>query len=177
MNLVWNVEIVPMAIVYIGIGYILRNNLNLIVNIVKRFYTLLSILILIIIVFTFTYNDIISQDLKSANYGLPLISFLFALLLSVLFGNISYYLTNFTKIKIYFTYLGKASMTIMYLHQPIKFLFLNNIQELNEFFKIILCIIISISFYYLFSILPFTKRYLIGNYKSIDDNKPTLSLN
>jgi len=129
-----------------------------------------SILILIgsLLVFGFSYmypNNV--YDMKNAKYGYPLITLISSIVVILGLKIISEYFSQIKILEKPLSELGKASMVIMYLHQPIQFI-VNHFLSEDRIVRIIIAIIIPYIGYLLFKKFKYSDSLLLGNYSNFD---------
>lgn len=137
-NVPWNIQVVPMAISYMCIGILLQKCKTYLLEL-KRECVYLGIAALLGVPFI---PKALLIDMKTADYGVPLISFVVSVLIVILLLVMSYRLAK------RFDYgggdlMGKSSMVIMYLHQFIHFTFQERIPNL---IILMLCILLPLMF-------------------------------
>jgi len=84
--------------------------------------------------------------MKVAEYGIPIITLLCSVCMILFIKNLSLLIARFPKLSIAFKELGKASMIIMYLHQPVQLIITYNICS-NELLRFLLSTFISYIIY------------------------------
>ncbi|NQX96736.1 MAG: acyltransferase family protein [Flavobacteriales bacterium] len=150
----WNVNVVFAAIPLFYIGFLFKNG---IIKIKPWLITILSVLIFISS-FYITTN---TYDMKYAKYGIPFFTFFSSIILILFIKLISSIIEKSENISKPFAEIGKASMTIMYLHLPIKLL-INNYLTIDKTFTFITVILISFSFHLLFFKIKIFRAFLLG---------------
>lgn len=153
-NIPWSLNICLYTCPLFYIGYLFK---NLIDNKTLKIYV--ALLILSILYFTTTY--LIPQsltNLKDANYGIPILGISISTLSAFCFISI---FKSIPDLKI-LSFIGRASMVIMYLHLPIRYLILHFAPNTNHWLILIISIILPTSLYYLFKKNPTTKLLLLG---------------
>lgn len=150
----WNIQVVPIAIVYIWIGFLLRKIFT------PEYYTnnrtanlLISILVLCAI---FLFREILTLDIKYNNLGVPVFSLISSVAASIAVASISMELSKIKWSCKFLVYIGSASMVIMYLHQSVKYLILKDIALGGIFFSLV----ISLAIYTLMSKFVLTRRLI-----------------
>lgn len=164
-SLPWNLQVVPMAISYIWIGFIINKSL---IPEIKRWENLpppwicLSIVFLILLI-VFMFRKDLRIDMKYNYYGLPIVSFFSSILASVSMAVIAIYLSKASIITKILVFIGECSMVIMYLHMPIKYILLSRIG-LSENYPacIIAGLTISMGAYLLFKENKLTRNLFLG---------------
>ena len=99
--------------------------------------------------------------MKNAIYGIPFITLFSAIVLVFCSMEISKKLSNFSLSKNLFSQIGKASMVIMYLHQPIQYS-IKTLFDLNATLLLIITILLSYLFYLVFLKFTLTKVLFLG---------------
>ena len=160
----YNIQVVPMATSYIWIGFLLKKVFN-----EKRihgwenhklFFLLMAFLVIYVV---FILRKYLALDMKYNFYGTPFISLVSSILASVSIAIIALFISKKRHIAEILSYIGLASMSIMYLHMPVKFMFLSRIGlKDNHFICIIAGIIISLLLYEQLKRFNFTKKYFLG---------------
>lgn len=146
-----NLHVVPMAVFFMLVGYYIR-------PVYKCFYSidnfrvnliiLISFVLLTLLAYHYTYE--LALDMKTAEYGLPIFSIIFAVLYCITIGCICIWADrNFKYLQI-LAAIGESSMTIMYLHQAVN-IGLRPILPIT--IVVLLCIILPMS------IEKFTGKY------------------
>lgn len=170
-KLPWNIGAVPMAICYLYIGYQIRkwvstNKLNF--ELFNKWKILFWIISIVLFLGIYQFSDHITLDFKYLKFGIPLVSFLISVLISLF---VAFFAIQISKIPIsnkIFSYCGAASLFIMYLHQPIKFYFFEkDYITINFLFIVILCILISVFIYYITTKFKITKQFILSQIKSV----------
>ncbi|GAA4282078.1 acyltransferase family protein [Gaetbulibacter aestuarii] len=156
-SLPWNAHVVLASAPIFYLGFLFKNFKLEINN-----YAIL-VMGLIVIVFSYFYPANF-YDMKFTNYGITLITLLSSLILILNLKIISTKLSNDKGSKIIFSELGKASMVVMYLHQPIQFLTSSYIAD-NPFFRVFFAIILSYVIYRLFLSFKISRLLFLGSYQ------------
>lgn len=125
----------------------------------------LRVLIIPLIILGIIFYPLINYkvDLKNTIYGLTIISLLLSLLIIYVIFKLSQLFEQNKIISEVVSYLGAASMVIMYVHPSI--IILSEGLLNNNLFILVLALGISSILYYLFSLNRTTSKYLIGVYK------------
>ncbi len=155
----WSINVTFYSIVLFSIGYWYKSYKELI----DREY---KILIISLTTLGIIFYPIINfkVDLKNTMYGLPMISLLFSLLMIYLIFKLSQFFERNKIVSRLISYLGKASMVIMYVHPSI--IILSGNYSKNNLFILGLALGLSCFLYYLFSLNRITSKYLIGANKN-----------
>ena len=157
----WNIHVVPMAISYIWIGWLLKKYLDR--GGVKRLKFILSAVLILVAIYLLRRE--LTMDMKYAKYGIFCISMLSSILSSLSICILAIILSsnnNYVKI---LGYIGGASMVIMYVHLPVKYWIVGNIFHKNqEFWGILIGIVLSIIVYMVLSKTRITNKLYLGVY-------------
>jgi fucose 4-O-acetylase-like acetyltransferase len=159
-----NANVVFAALPMFYAGYLLKK------------YKLNSLLILLLgiisvsLVFVFPEHEI---NMKYSIYGIPVLSFLAGIILTLNIKIISVKLTSIRTVTKIFSELGNASMVIMFLHQPFQYLIKDTITGNTEI-RFFTATILSLIFYYIFSKISWTRLLFLGSKKDFDLLKQTI---
>ncbi|QVY65844.1 acyltransferase family protein [Polaribacter sp. Q13] len=159
-KLPWNANVVLAAIPFFYTGYLFKlkkYSINLIVILVLN----------IISAYIIYYQTPIAYDMKTANYGIPIISFILstASILFIIFIAKKLQHINFISKKL--KYIGRKSMIIMFLHQPI-YIFLKNNFNINIILTFTMIIGFSCLFYKIFEQNIICRVLFLGSKKDLD---------
>lgn len=110
----FRIRVVPMSIAYIWIGHIIK--MNILEFSKRRIFILILGAVSVVLVSILGIDMRI--DMKFAYYGIPVVSFVLSIILSVALGVIAVMLAEFSLGVKILCLLGEASMVIMYLHIP-----------------------------------------------------------
>lgn len=100
--------------------------------------------------------------MRDAKYGLPIVTLVSALSIIHVLMVASEYLSRVKGLSDVFIYIGKASMVIMYLHQPIQLLLRDYVTE-NIWVRIAVSLVIPLLAYFAFEKTRFTRAFLLGS--------------
>ncbi|MCM1138656.1 MAG: acyltransferase family protein [Muribaculum sp.] len=155
----WDIQVVPIATVYIWIGYLVKQYVYPKLNL--RNLNVLLITSIAILLTIFLLRDFLALDMKFnifPYYGVSLIS---ATISSMAVAIISIYISKFNLLSKIFGYLGLASMVIMYIHQSVKCILFTRIGMVEYHLAVIIsAIIISLAVYELFKRFSFTRKMI-----------------
>ena len=166
-RLPWNANIVLAAIPFFYFGYLFKQN--------KTSINSLFILVLNALSAYIIYLKVpIEYDMKIANYGIPFISFILSLASILFIILISKRIQHLNYISNMLKYIGKKSIIIMFLHQPI-YIYLRN-YNLNIILVFVLIISISCLLYILFNLNIFTRIFFLGSKKDLDKFKNKINI-
>ena len=156
----WDANVVLASAPIYYIGYTFKKKVFKLNNII------IFIGIILVCGFTYLYPNNF-YDMKKAIYGYPFITFISSILLILGVKIAAEYLAEREIFEKPIAELGKASMVIMYLHQPIQYVVKNNFSE-DGLIRIIAAITISYLAYLLFTKNKYTNALLLGNFKQFD---------
>lgn len=153
----WNIQVVPIATVYLWIGYIIK--LRLYPNLNRNKLKVLLPMSIVILAVVFLLRDVFTLDMKNnffQCYGFSLVS---STMSCIAVAVISICISKINILNKVIGLLGMASMVIMYIHQPVKYILFTRIGMIeNHIAVIISATIISLVVYLLFKRFTFTKR-------------------
>lgn len=160
-----NLHVVPMATAYIGTGYWIHRSIS---RFPARFrakdkicYVSISAAVMLCV---FILRHELTLDMKYNNYGILGISFMSSVAASLCMACFAIVLSDNRWIGNILGFIGKASMTIMYLHQPIKFMLLNylGLQD-NHFIAVMFGILLSLVAYWLLKQTDVTRKIFLAD--------------
>lgn len=154
----WNLHVVPMAVAYIWIGYLMKGYLDRMFS-SKKLFCVLAIMILLA-VYLLRYE--LSIDMKYARYGIFGISMLGSIIASLSICVLAFILSTNNAICRILGYIGTASMVIMYIHLPVKYWIVGFFSKNQESLGILLGIILSLIVYMFLSKIKVTNRLYLG---------------
>lgn len=155
----WDIQVVPIATVYIWIGYLIKLHLypRLNSNNIKEALPV-SIIVLVIVFFLRDFLAIYMKFNFFQNYGITLISSTIA---SMAVAIIAIYLSKINLLGKILGFFGVTSMVIMYIHQPVKFIIFSRLGMVeNHLVVIISSILISLTAYAIFKRFSFTRKMI-----------------
>lgn len=162
----WNADVALLALSYFAIGYYGRINLENLNH--KVILNTAVIFTLGFVAFMKNTSFDYSLDLKYLIYPNILLDLLVPISLSIIILYISYFFSCFN-IFSFLTYIGASSLTIMYLHFPIKYLILETGYYNTIVFMILGVAIPFILFQYLFKKSTVGKFLFLGAF--INENR------
>ena len=156
-KLPWNVDVSLAMVIFVLMGYYLKPYIkNLLELIVKKqiIFVICSVIMIISICLVFQIStETFWVDIKYSQYGDPVLLIVFTLLWGMPIMIISKLLGKFKITDILFKTIGFHSMTIMYLHMPLLFLFRNlipgeelTIQIIRCMISLLICLMVGITF-------------------------------
>lgn len=156
VNIPWNANVVLIALPIYHIGH-LSQKFDLKIN-----NYILLIAIICIIALTIFLPDM-NFDMKTYNYGIPVLSIICSLFLITFVKEISYNVASSnTVIKPILEQIGKASLIIMYLHSLI-LITLNRLGFDNNLINIFIAIALSYTLYFFIEKFRISRALLLGN--------------
>ncbi|CAZ95169.1 acyltransferase family protein [Zobellia galactanivorans] len=117
----------------------------------------ISILFLIFLTSTFYFNNLYI-NMKIADYGVPFLSFILSVISAFCCILIFKPFKNFHL----FSFFGRASMVIMYLHLPFNYFILYIEPNLNPWLILSISVLTPTLLYYVFKKNPISRKYLLG---------------
>ncbi|MBO3116762.1 acyltransferase family protein [Winogradskyella sp. DF17] len=165
----WNANVVLAAAPIFYLGYIYKKrapkfNMSIVI-ILGLFVVLLS--------FVFPSN---TYDMKSASYGIPLITMASAIILVLSLKFIAVRMSANRYLNTIFSELGKASLTIMYLHLPIIVILETQFPTIHKLFIFMASVVLSYFTYALLLKSQFTRGIFLGKPKALSKIFRTPSL-
>ena len=145
----WSINVIFAALPIFYIGYYLKTK-DFKIN------TILILFLSIIVIMSTLYLTSNTYDMKYGNYGIPIITLISSITLILLIKTIAIRFQKIKFLSIPLASTGKASMTIMYLHIPIKYLLT---------FVFVFSLLISFLFHFIFLKSTFTRGLLLGSKK------------
>ena len=115
------------------------------------------LLLIVIFVISLNFNELYI-NMKTANYGVAVISFLFSVLAAYCCIKLFQPFPNLHL----FSFFGRASMVIMYLHLPINYMILQLYPHANQWLILVMAILIPTSLFYVFKMNKISRKYLLG---------------
>lgn len=166
-QLPWNIQVVPMAVSYIWVGNILKIQITDTWNFsTRKKYPLIAIIAVAILIIIFLLRHELTLDMKYSDYGLPFISFASSILATISIAVFCVLISTSSIIGKTLCMIGEASMVIMYLHMPIKFIIMSklNLIEYN-IVNILGGILLSFAVYYLLKQTRISRKLFLGESK------------
>lgn len=151
----WNANVVLAALPIFYIGNMYRET-----GFKEKFFLILTISL--IAIFSRPYLQSNTYNMKSSYYGIPIITLICSICLILLTKRLSLAITGVTKIAVVFIELGKASMIIMYLHQPFQIIVKEHIVN-SGILALFLSILASYLMYLFISRISFLRAFLLGS--------------
>lgn len=156
----YNLDTALLGICYIAMGYAFKKQI-VHLNILKRNYVVISLVVMAAFVLVCSFDSLHDFDMKYQKYGNPFKSVVYPLLASIVLLFISNLCVRIRFIKTLTTYLGKASLVIMYTHLLFYQLF-HDIISLPVSLKLLLFILIGSVLYFIFSKSVFLSYIFLG---------------
>lgn len=161
-NMIWNADVVLIAIVFYGLGYIFKNQINIVIkNKVTIYLALFLALFFILLDRTNKINFI--MDLKAQIFTPYFLDLIIPVIFIILILAISYKIQNL-KVATIFEKLGVSSLTIMYLHMPFNYILLyKTFGQYNLLAYTLIGVILPYLLYlFILNKYDFAKRYFLG---------------
>ena len=161
LPLFWGVNIVPMAILFFYIGQALGEE---IFN--KKAILALSIVLLLLFI-VLDIQGIINHELKMKweSYGIPILNIVLALSGIIFVFHCAKLFSHIKIVKTIFIELGKSSLIIMFLHQAIRQIVFSRLPFIkNDWIIIIVTLVCCYCAYYVFTLVPLTRKFFLGEY-------------
>jgi fucose 4-O-acetylase-like acetyltransferase len=157
----WNLNVVLFTIPIFSLGYLFKAlNKNLPFSILVGF-------ILISFLTVYFFNDSYSLDLKSSNYGVPILSLISSVTIIISLVGLSKKITNFPLASKFLISVGQASMTIMYLHNGIRNRLWNVIPNHNLYLIFFFTVLIAYVLNLVLSRFKLSRAFLLGSDKDL----------
>ena len=106
-------------------------------------------------------------DMEYANYGIPGLSFGLATATIVVLMGLSQWLTQFDRIKYPLTYVGSASMVILYVHQYVQMQVKVKVGEDANELRLAASLLVSLLAYQAIVQFPITRAFCLGSAKDL----------
>lgn len=159
----WNIHIVPMATAYIWIGYLLKKQEETIKKFCCSHRTITALSVISIFIIIFIFRESLTFSMKYAEMGIPVISFIVSVVASICVAIIAVWFSKLQFVGKALSFIGLASMTIMYLHMPIKYYLTLKIVPAELYIVHIACgLFLSLLAYVLMKKMNFTSKFLLG---------------
>ena len=111
-------------------------------------------------------------DMEYANYGIPGLSFGIATATIVVLMGLSKWLTQFDRIKYPLTYVGSASMVILYVHQYVQMQVKVKVGEDANGLRLAASLLVSLLAYQAIVQFPITRAFCLGSAKDLQQFLP-----
>ncbi|WP_422396786.1 acyltransferase family protein [Staphylococcus massiliensis] len=161
IELPWKLSAVTGALFYYSMGYYLK---NYIVKYVHNFKLIIPIFIFLI-AFTFLYITLdfaFSINLKTDVFDSLILDAIIPILISFLICSLSFFLSK-VKVFNFLKWLGRNSITIMYLHLPINIIIMRLLKsDYHDLLFVLFGVFISLAFGLILSKIKFTKHLFIS---------------
>ncbi|WP_057832363.1 acyltransferase family protein [Colwellia sp. TT2012] len=155
----WAVNTVLYALPFYYAGYLYKQFNTSVTSIINHFCIVYTVLFFI----AFSLMpEIFYIDIKYSNLGMPIISFVLSLTVTVVIFIVAQKTSDMSHLAKPFVMLGGMSMTIMYLHQPLQITVKHGFNLDNQFFLILLTILFSIFCHYMLSRTRLSRQYFFG---------------
>lgn len=161
----WNIQVVPMAIAFIWMGSLVQRivaGCDLTSRGGVKYKIVITLASVAILFCVWVWRDYLAMDMKYNKYGVPVLTFVSALMASLAVGWIAILVSKFNFVARILSFLGGASMVIMYLHMPLKAYFFSKMEWLNDVIAVVLAVIISLGCYALLNKSVHGRKLLLG---------------
>lgn len=165
----WNANVVLAAAPIFYLGYIYKKRAP------KLNMSKIMILGLLIVLLSFVFPSN-TYDMKSASYGIPVITLTSAIILVLSLKFISIRMSANRYLGTIFSELGKASLTIMYLHLPIIIILETQFPTVHKLFVFLVSLILSYLTHTILLKSQFTRGIFLGKPKALSKIFRTPSL-
>ena len=165
----WNIDIVLMALPFYWLGHMASQQSN-IFNSIKLISIALFTLCTMFVIDKFSYLEF-TFDMRNKIYGVPIINFITAIAGIIIVQSIAKTITKTKFFDKVICEIGGASMIIIYLHQPIQ-ITLQKVPFLNEStMRLVAALLIPYLIYKVISNFSVTRKFLLGEFKSVSNIK------
>jgi len=155
----WNANVIVASAPLFYLGYIYKTSAF------KINYITLVTLGIVVLLFSFIYPQNV-YGMKNAYYGIPIITLISSIILVLNIKLISEKLSKFKISNRILSEIGKASMVIMYLHQPIQILTKSYLSD-NYTIRFLTATIISYTIYLILAKFKFGRALFLGSYNDL----------
>lgn len=112
-------------------------------------------------------GTLLKYDMEYANYGIPGLSFGLATAIIVLLMGLSQWLAQFKRIRYPLTYVGSASIVILYVHQYVQMQVKVKIGEEANGLRFVASLLVSLIAYQVINQFPITRAFFLGSAKDL----------
>lgn len=163
-----NLHMVPLAVTYIMIGNLIKRNVDWIYHKARNRITISIAISVIFLVVIYLYRHALMIDMKYNNPGIPVISLFSSIVASASVACIAICLSRLHPIAKFLSFLGEASMIIMFVHMPVKEYFIARFYpDGNNLLSFTCGLIISVAAYWMLNQYDWTRRLFLGQIKSL----------
>lgn len=163
-----NLHMVPLAVTYIMIGNLIKRNVDWIYGKTKNRMTVLIATSVILLIAVYLYRHELMIDMKYNNPGIPIVSLLSSIIASASVACIAIWLSRLHPIAKFLSFLGEASMIIMFVHMPVKeYLIARFYPDGNHLLSFTCGLIISVAAYWMLNQYDWTRRLFLGQIKPL----------
>lgn len=154
----WNADIVFAALPIFYAGYLYKG----IQGEPGKYKWLIFLLSAGVMVFTY-YYPANTYAMKAAGYGIPFVTLFSSLVIVLCLIEIAKIIVAYPVAGKPFSEFGTASMVIMYLHQPVQFIALEQFSIVNPFVRFFIALAISMGGYYLLNSFAIGRALFMGS--------------
>lgn len=157
-GLPWNADVVFAALPIFYMGYLYKGMQGEPGKYKWAFFALLPA----VIVFTY-YNTANTYDMKTGSYGIPFVTLFSSLVVVLCLIEVAKIIAGSSVASKPFNELGTASMVIMYLHQPVQFIALEQFSIVNPLARFFIALAVSMGGYYLLNSFTMGRALFMGS--------------
>lgn len=154
----WNADVIPAALPWFYLGYKYQQHAQKIA-VYKVFWFILAAGALVL---TYFYPGN-TYFMKTAGYGIPFITLFSSLFIILSLVEISKMLGAFPLASKPLGELGKASLVIMYLHQPVQLIALEHFHIASPVWRFLIALVVSVTGYYLLNGRETGRAFCLGS--------------
>lgn len=157
-GLPWNADVVLAALPIFYMGYLYKG----MQGDPGKYKWVFFMLLAVVAVFTY-YYPANTYDMKTGNYGIPFVTLFSALVVVVCLIEIAKIIARYPVASKPFNEFGTASMIIMYLHQPVQFIALEQFSIVNPVARFLIALAVSMGGYYLLNSFTIGRGLFMGS--------------
>lgn len=157
-GLPWNADVVLAALPIFYMGYLYKG----MQGDPGKYKWVFFVLLAAVAAFTY-YYPANTYDMKTGSYGIPFVTLFSALVVVVCLIEIAKLIVKSPDVSKPFNELGTASMVIMYLHQPVQFIALEQFSIVNPLARFFIALAISMGGYYLLNSFTIGRALFMGS--------------
>lgn len=163
-----NLHMVPLATSYIMVGNIIKRNVDWIYHKARNRMTVLIATSVILLIAVYLFRHELMIDMKYNNPGIPVISLFSSIVASASVACIAICLSRLHPIAKFLSFLGEASMIIMFVHMPVKeYLIARFYPDGDNLLSFTSGVIISVAAYWMLNQYDWTRRLFLGQIKPL----------
>jgi len=154
----WNADVAFAALPIFYLGYLYKGAQQRL----DRFKILFFVLAVAAMAITY-YYPANKYEMKTGGYGIPFVTLFSSLAVILCLIELSKMIAPNAVISKPFNELGTASMVVMFLHQPIQFIALEQFHITDPFVRLIIALVLSMAGYYLFNSFTAGRALFMGS--------------